>query len=251
MREQLQRRDAFDRAAVDVAVTVPRNSWVRGRGAALDVTGVLRLEKNPGDSLRISGQVDTVRGTYRFQGKRFDIRRGAVSFEGSATPDPLLDIEATHRVRDITIVIVLSGRASDPIVTLSSEPTMSEDDVLSYLFFGRSTSQLGSKQPTGNLDRAATALAAGIALQEASRLVEDALPVDTIDVRIEEDGSSGDVGVGKYLTNDLFVRYERGFGTTATDGVRIEMRLNDQWSVETEASSDESAGADLVWSFDY
>lgn len=251
MREREQRRDAFDRAAVDVAVTVPRNSWVRGRGAALDVTGALRLEKNPGNSLRISGQVDTVRGTYRFQGKRFDIRRGAVSFEGSADLDPLLDIEATHRVRDITIVIVLSGRASDPIVTLSSEPTMSEDDVLSYLFFGRSTSKLGSKQPTGSLDRAATALAAGIALQEASRLVEDALPVDTIDVRIEEDGSSGDVGVGKYLTNDLFVRYERGFGTTATDGVRIEMRLSDQWSVETEASSDESAGADLVWSFDY
>jgi autotransporter translocation and assembly factor TamB len=251
MQERERRPDAFQRARIDVDLTVPRNTWVRGRGADIDLAGTLRVEKDPEEPVRVSGRVATVRGTYRFQGKRFDLRRGTVTFTGSSEPDPTLDIEAEHRVRDVTIVIEISGTASEPVVSLSSEPSLPEDDVLSYLFFGRPTDELGSKEPTGSLDRAAAAFAAGVALRKASRVVEETLPIDTVDVQIDEQGSSGSVGVGKYLTDDFFVRYERGFGEDAADAVRFELRLTDHWSIETDASTDESAGADLVWSYDY
>ena len=46
------------------------------------------------------GTVDTVRGTYEFQGRRFDlVRGGTIRFTGTPTINPLLDVSATRTFR--------------------------------------------------------------------------------------------------------------------------------------------------------
>ncbi len=252
LREGPRGPTAFDRAEIDLELSVPRNSWVRGQGANVELAGALELDKAPFDAPRLSGDVEALRGTYRFQGRRFDVRRGTVTFDGAAKPDPLLDIEARHRVRDVVVVVTLGGRLSDPKVRLSSEPELPEDDVLAYLLFGRPSSELtaagGSQQ---QLQAAAGALATGIALGEASSALEELIPIDTFAVDMREDGRSADLSVGKYVTDDLFVTYERRLGSDPIDGVRVHLRLTDHWSVATDAATDSTAGADLIWSFDY
>ena len=86
---------AFDALQLDVHLTVPndlvvRASELRAPGSpiglgALNVTlgGDLWATKVPWDQVRLVGVVNTVRGTYDFQGRRFDILRdGTVRFDG-------------------------------------------------------------------------------------------------------------------------------------------------------------------------
>src|SRR5262249_27588659 len=96
----------FDALYAFVHFTVPNDlvvkaSELRAPGApiglgALNITlgGDLTLHKAPYDQPRLYGIVNTVRGTYDFQGRRFTILRdGTVRFEGLDDLDPALDLK--------------------------------------------------------------------------------------------------------------------------------------------------------------
>lgn len=229
---------------------LPRNSWLRGRGSELDLTGDLELRKEALQSATIAGRAEVVRGTYVFQTKRFDVRRGFVTFDGGTELDPLLDVEAAHRVRDVNVLVFLYGRASAPLVRIGSEPTLSESDALAYLFLGRPANQVGAGQKAG-MDSAAAALATGVAAAQVTDLLAASLPIDTLDMAIDETGKPAEIKVGKYITDRVFVRYGRTLGPEPEDQVRVEMRINPNWSVGTDVSTSENAGADVIWSLDY
>ena len=96
---------------IDVRLTVPNDLVVEGERpagrsdgpislGALNVTlgGDLYRHQVPDDQLRLYGAVNTVRGTYDFQGRRFEILRdGTVRFDGLDDFDPELDIR-TQRI---------------------------------------------------------------------------------------------------------------------------------------------------------
>ena len=59
--------------------------------------GDLQHPQEPGRADLLLGAVNTVRGTYEFQGRRFDlVRDGTMRFTGDAEINPLLDITATR-----------------------------------------------------------------------------------------------------------------------------------------------------------
>jgi len=241
---------AYERAALDIRLEVPRNSWLRGSGAELDLTGELALRKQPMQPAAVVGSAEIVRGSYYFQQKRFEVRRGSATFDGGTTIDPLLDVVAAHRVRDVTILIFVTGRASAPKLRIGSEPALSQSDALAYLLLGRPANQIGAGNQAG-MESAAAALATGIAAAQIGQMLAEALPIDSVDVTIDESGKPADIKVGKYITDRVFVRYGRTLGAEPEDQVGVELRINDNWSVGTDVSTDDSAGADLIWSLDY
>lgn len=239
----------FQRAGLDLRLKLPPGSWVRGRGAELDLEGGLAVRKAPREDPSWSGAVQVVRGSYRLHGKTFQVRRGEATLDGASRLDPWLDIVAAHRVRDVTVLALIGGRASNPVIRLGSEPSLPDADVLAYLLFGRPAAELGAGSSQG-LQSAAAQAASGLAASQLSQVLQEVLPVDTLDVRIQEGGAS-QLGVGKYLGERVFVRYGKTLGSDPEDEVSVELRLSDQWSLESEITSSGSAGADLVWSFDY
>jgi autotransporter translocation and assembly factor TamB len=243
--------DAWQRASVDLDVRVPP-SWVRGRGAELELTGELELRKEPNDVLRAVGEARAVRGGVRFQSARFELRRGVVTFDGGESiADPLIDIEATRRVRDVTVVVQLGGRASAPeLIRLSGEPAMSEEEAFAYLVFGRPLAELAQSE-RGSVESAALSIAASMAADEFSALIGRTGLVDTLDVAIEENGRSGTLRVGKYVGERTFVRYGQTFGSVSAQDVQIEYRLTPSLSIESQMSSQGDAGADLIWHLEY
>ena len=100
---------AFDPVALDVHLIVPDNLVLRGKdirpggptGTALGdinitVGGDMRIRKEPGGPVTLVGTVNTVRGTYKFQGRRFDlVRDGTIRFVGDADDQP-----AARHLRD-------------------------------------------------------------------------------------------------------------------------------------------------------
>lgn len=247
VREQPDAPGAWEKAALDLTLLVPRNTWVTGRGATAEITGEVRLRKDRDEPLRWFGSLQTVRGAYELHGRRFEILQGVAAFTGSPEPDPQLHGVARYRVRDVAVLLTVSGFLSEPQLELSSNPTMPEDDVLAYLLFGRPAREVG--QAGSGLEAAAAQLAGRMAAERVRGLLGDVLPVETIDVEVGAEGAR--VGVGAYATEDVFVEVGRSFGTEPTEELRVEWRFSPNWSLIGEASTDETAGADLIWSTDF
>lgn len=240
----------FDRASLDLTVAVPENTWIVGRGASLEVAGDLRLVKEPLGEPRYLGALQVVRGQWRLHGRTFKIQQGVAAFTGTAELDPEVHVLALHRVRDITIVAMISGRASAPEVSLTSNPTMDQTDVLSYLLFGRRARDLGETESVGLQKTAALALG-GVATSRLTEALREFLPVDAVDIELVDGGGGAAVGVGRYITPDVFVRYGQSFGGESQGDVDVEWRVNRVWSVESGVTTSGTAGVDLIWHLDY
>jgi autotransporter translocation and assembly factor TamB len=101
------------------------------------------------------------------------------------------------------------------------------------------------------VNAAAAGLAAGLALEELRAVFGEAVPIDTIDVRISEDDESHYVEVGKYVARDVFVRYGHTFGPEPEEEVGVSLRLGDHWILESTTNSDATAGGDVYWVLEY
>ena len=121
----------FDALQMEIHVTVPNDLVVKGSDlrdsdapvglGALNVTlgGDLWVSKTPWDRPRLTGPVNTVRGTYDFQGRRFDILRdGTLRFDGLDELEPLLDIRAERLIQGVRANVNLRGTLRHPDIVL-------------------------------------------------------------------------------------------------------------------------------------
>jgi autotransporter translocation and assembly factor TamB len=97
---------AFKPVELDIRLRMPDNLVLRGRklrpggptGASLGdmnitVGGDLQIVKPADGQVLLLGTIETVRGTYEFQGRRFDLQRGGtLRFMGEPQINPALDI---------------------------------------------------------------------------------------------------------------------------------------------------------------
>lgn len=242
--------NAFDRSDLEVTLRVPPSTRIRGQGAQLFVEGAATASREPGEPLRLRGEARVVNGTYTFQGRQFRVRRGRVTLVGDERLDPVLDIEATRAIQDIVAIVEVSGRLSEPIVRLRSEPERSEQDVLAYLLFGRPASEVGAAQG-GRFDATAARLFAGVAERELREVLGDAMPVDSIEIGADEAGNTSELGFGKYIGPNVFIRYVHTLGDEPADSVGVEYRVNDLFSVGSSVSTTGDAGLDLILRYDF
>ena len=245
--------DLWDRATADVRVKIPEDGRVLGQGANLEIAGELVATKKPGGPLAVNGAIDSRHGSYRLRGKTFIVEKAHVAFVGRPDFDPDLDVRAMHRVRDTKVYAVVRGRASNPSVQLSSDPPYPQDDVLALLLFGKTRDELGQQQ-AGQLQSAIAGTAGAAALDSLSTRLGLDIPIDTLELDDSSSSKSSPtttVGIGGYVTEDIFVRYGRGLGPDSESNVRVDWRFRRRWSVETSISTRGDSSADLVWTFDY
>ena len=242
--------ELYDRASVDVKVDIAKDGRVQGQGANLEIEGQLLATKSAGGPLVVNGAIDTQRGSYRIRGKTFTVERAHVAFTGRPDLDPDLDVRAMHRVRNIRVYALVRGRASSPQIQLSSDPPYPQDDVLALLLFGKTRDELGQQQ-AGELQATLAGTASAAALESVTQKLGFDIPIDTLEVEDSYSKDTTTVGVGGYVTEDVFVRYGRGFGADSESNVRVDWRFRKRWSVETSISTRGDSSADLVWTYDY
>jgi translocation and assembly module TamB len=122
-------------------------------------TSVLRLQGEADLRVRgnmakpvLLGRADVFEGEAYFNGTRYRLERGAVTFgttvggNPGTTSTPFLDLEATTRVRDYDITLSMSGRADQPKLNYRSEPPLPTSDIIGLLAFGQTTEQSASLQ---------------------------------------------------------------------------------------------------------
>ena len=232
----------LDRLDVDLRVLVPNNLVVRGSdirpsGPAsvsvgdinVTVGGDVRMRKAPGATTAITGVVNTVRGTYDFQGRRFEVERdGVIRFLGTEDLNPLIDISATRDISGVVARVHIRGTLREPTLTLTSDPPLDEADILSLVIFNRPINQIGNEE-RGFLTDVAANYAAGIFTEQLSQSLGRALDLDLFEIQTTTAG--GDVTpritVGQQFGERLFMRFSQQFGSQQISEFQLEYELTD------------------------
>jgi translocation and assembly module TamB len=89
----------------------------------------------------VLGRVDIVEGDVYFSGTRYRLERGEVTFRGPVGIQPILDLQASTRVRDYDITLGVNGTPDKLNFTYRSEPPLPTADIMALLALGRTQSE--------------------------------------------------------------------------------------------------------------
>jgi len=141
----------------------------------------------------------------------------------------------------------VTATAAAPEIRLESAPPLPEDEIMSHLLFGRSAARVSATQAVRIALALRTLAGGGNAMNLLGR-TRKLLGVDQLDLRQGEDGEGTRVGVGKYLTDDLYLDLEQGANTGR---VRVELEVLPNITIDGEITDKAEAGVGLNWKHDY
>lgn len=240
--------DTMQIFALDIAVEADNQIFVRGWGLDAEFGGALDVQGTVREPL-VYGELSSRRGRYEEFGRRFNLERAQLRFQGAIPPSPYLDIVATTDVDDISASVNLSGPFNEPEINLSSVPSLPDDEVMSRILFGRDMSTITPFQAIqlkNTLDRFSGRGGGGFDPLATLRSV-----TGLDDIRVDQDADEGpSVGVGKYLTDKVYMELEQGAGE-ASGAASLQIEVTPNIDVETEIGQDAQAGAGVTWSWDY
>lgn len=272
---------AFAPVSLDVRLTIPDNLVLRGNslrpggptGAALGdinitVGGDLQIVKPANGQVLLLGTIETIRGTYEFQGRRFDLERGGtLRFLGEPQPNPSLDIAATRVIPNtgVTARVEVNGTAKAPQLALSSTPPLEESDILALIVFNRPVNELGTGE-RASLAATAGGIATGFLAAPLGESIGRALDLDLFEITTTTE--EGDLGAGLTLGQQVgdraFFKLRQQFGERSITEFLLEYSLTDYLRVQTTAAPEtsgsanrigqrriERAGIDLIFFFSY
>ena len=134
-----------------ISLDAPAAIFVQGRGLDAQLGGRLKIA-GTSDSPQVSGGFTMIRGVFSLAGTNLNFTSGKVSFNGQGLKggmDPSLDFVAQSSVTyngPTTVTLTVSGFADSPKISLSSTPSLPQDDLLGLLLFGKPASQLSAIQ---------------------------------------------------------------------------------------------------------
>ena len=222
---------------------------VQGRGIVTRLAGTLQLRAQGGEAPRLTGEVRTVLGSYKAYGQLLDIEQGVMRFTG-AYDNPVLDILALRPNLTQRVGVQITGTAFAPRVRLFAEPELPEAEKLAWLVLGRSGANGGAEAAV--LQQAALALLGrngqGLSGGLASALGLDELSIAASASRSDGSTSAATVMLGKRISRDFYVAYERSLaGTLGT--ISIFYDLSRRFTLR--ASTGEQSAIDLIFTIRY
>ncbi|EKF61408.1 hypothetical protein QWE_02525 [Agrobacterium albertimagni AOL15] len=247
LRQQREQAPAEGRSAgapiaLDLTISSPSQTFIRGRGIDAELGGTIRLTGSAAAPV-VSGAFELRRGRMQILTKRLDITRATITFGGDLVP--LLDLEATTTSGNATIVILLTGLASNPQVTFTSTPSLPQDEILAQLIFGQSLSRLSPLQ-IAQLADAAAQLAGGQGTSLFQSL-RSTLGIDDLDISTDETGGTS-ISAGKYLNDRTYIELEQsGAGETRAT---INLDIGRGLKLKGEAGGD-GAGGGIFYEREY
>ncbi|WP_439573779.1 translocation/assembly module TamB domain-containing protein [Phreatobacter sp.] len=238
------RQQAPFNATLDVVLDAPGRVFVRGRGVDAELGGQLRLAGTTRD-MRANGSFELRRGRLSLLTQRLDITRGRVTFGGGdLVPD--LDFVAETRATDITASVAITGRATEPEFTLTSSPSLPQDEVLSRLLFQRAAAGLSPFQAVQLAQAVATL--SGRGGPDSFEATRRALGVDNLDVTTGAAGPA--VGVSRAINERVRVGVRAGARPEAS-AVGVDIDLTRRIRIQTEIGADGRAAAGIGAEIEY
>ena len=132
----------------------------------------------------------------------------------------------------------------------SSTPDLPEEDILSLLAFGKTIDRLSGSEKTA-LSSQGAAIAGNIISGILEKRVGNTLGLDTLEVEVGDELGTGSVRGGRYVTQDLFLSYERQLGEQSGNTVEVEYSLGPRVKLKGTSDDQGQSSLDLFWHIEY
>lgn len=229
---------------LDINVNAPNQIFIRGRGLDAEVGGSVRLT-GPVTAVQPVGAFALTRGRLDILGRRVTFETGTVTLLGDL--DPQLNFVARTEGDGITVFVIVSGRASAPDITFSSNPALPQDEVLSRLIFNRSMGELSPIQ-LAQLAAAAAELVGGGGGGGLVESLRGAAGLADLDIVTDDAGNVG-VQAGTYIQDNVYLGVTAG--ANGQSKVTINLDVTDDLTIKGAAGQDGNSSIGVFYERDY
>lgn len=215
-------------------------------------TSVIRLQGSADLRLRgnaakpiLLGRADVFEGEAYFNGTKYRLERGGISFTNPAVTTPFLDLQAVTRIRDYDVTLSLTGDISKPNglkLNYRSDPPLPTADIIALLAFGQTTEESAQLQQTNqsafNQQASSAMLAAALnatlnnraqRLFGNSRIKIDPQGLSSETSTITQTGPA--VTIEQQVKDDLTLSYTTDVSQTSQQVIRAEYNLTKNVSI--------------------
>ncbi|PNV82720.1 MAG: hypothetical protein C0627_08775 [Sulfurimonas sp.] len=180
---------------------------IRYKTEEVDVlfTPNLVLYKELNTTMQLLGVLYINSGAVTISQREFKFDESEIYFYDEKYTNPYLNLNLHYYTLDnIDIEIYITNRANSPVIIFSSNPYLSQEDIMSYILFGSSASSAFDTTAKGSKTQLGT-LALGAGLKELFNKSAN-LNIDTLNILTNEDGTLG-YEIGKRFSKNIRVVY--------------------------------------------
>ena len=232
-------------SSVVVRIKAPETISIRGEQVRTRMGVDLRLKLS--DAVALQGNIATHGGWVELFGRRYELSRGEVVFDGPV--DPNLNVKLTHDFSAMTLIVAVTGTGMAPQLDLRSNPARYDNsELLSFVLGASPDDSRSAEQSAGSR---ATGVASTLLASRLQSVVRDIVPIDVLKIDLADDEAAAEkLTVGKWLTKKTFFAYRRHFEAKELENTNeaiIEYRFMRRWLLETYYGDQGAGGADLLW----
>lgn len=220
---QTAKPDIYKNLKGSFDIEFPRNTWIKGKNMNFELFGNIKAIKE-GEQIDLFGTLDVKRGYYKLYGRQLDFEDGEVIFTGGSSINPKVNFNIAYSFRDPEnalrkLNIMISDRITQPtIVFYIDDVAIEEKEAISFLLFNKGLDQLDTKENSTLLDSPIDLIANQIS-GVVGDVLQSKLDLDVFKISGNEGWTQSTVSTGKYLTNKLYLNYERTFAMDKKDEV--------------------------------
>lgn len=238
---------------VDLRLEVARPVHLKGPDVDVSAEVALRIHRSREGIATATGSVRSTEGKATVFGRSFTIEPSTARWTEAPLGDPVLDVTARFQGASATAWVDIAGTLRAPVVTLRSDPPMSEAEVAALIASGggQTPGLTPVQQPPGGQAIAAGAAASLVGSFAANRLRQalgGTLPIQVLTVEAVEGRAF--LEAGTFLGTRLYVGYARTLlpepGENANEA-RITYLLTQTLAVQSHFGDAANGGVDLVW----
>jgi translocation and assembly module TamB len=256
-------QESFEPFRLDLNVNLLKPVQVSNSLLRAQVQGQAQVKGTP-DHLLITGNFSPLPGgKFQFRDQPFDIQTGYVEYASYPPENPRIYLTATAHVTETVtdqqhfaapqvgsnsaaqsvprqvenqydISLLVQGRVQpEPQITLSSQPPLSQRDIVSLLALGMTPTALDESK--GSASAANTAVGSALLQQPVGKKLKESLGVDvkvsTAPPTASDPTAAPTVTFSKQWTPKFSASASSTFGTSTTNGVKLEYKMNHSVSV--------------------
>jgi len=163
----------------------------------------IHLLKTAKKDTYIEGKVNISKGKVYLSDKAFIFDKSELYFTGSIPINPKLNLNLHYYTLDyIDIMIDVTNTLEQPVFIFSSNPVLSQNDIMSYILFGESSSSMFNSSRNSSK----TSLLLGSGMKELFN-TNSPIQLDTLNILTNQDGSLG-YEIGSRVNKDMRIIYK-------------------------------------------
>ena len=238
-------------AVLDVDFSLGEDVRLSAYGLNTFVNGGLKLTKAAGSQeISAAGVITLKEGNVAApNGRNYVLRKAESRFSGSLL-NPQLDVEVLadpdDLEDDVEVGVKVSGYAESPAISYISQPSMSDNEVYSYMMYG-----YGLEKASASQDANDSNMMLGMGLSGAAGLANNFMGrIGLSGVRLRSQGTGDDsqVAVQGYVNRRTMLSY--GYGLFNSVGeFKLRYELLRRLYVQFATSLDQAV--DLIYSFEF